>query len=418
MREIDGTPGAAELAGIWQRARLAPLSFVSALAGRSVKSLLSDATGLSLAHLSSKGLRVASRNREREVERHVHEKARAAFMQAGLSQAEADAVLARRPETAWAVFVFDLEFVTGLPLSLSAACALGLDELAARAIRALEGADVEAYRAVLEAALREDPDNIDAPQPDPGFADLSNAIGAATGWPALVAPTNLLVDYKLLSLLAALDVEWGARYFESMAPTPTLPWLFPRFHPDFDETNSRELKRDVVARPIRSLLQLMWMLPRSRVGQTLAWPDRFPGPSEFARDVARETLTDATVRKMFAGVRRLRLDEVLDLWTALCRALGDGIERPPPWLWVMVGLLMEERFLENVPGGTRPGTIAIPSEAAYRRMWDNHRRRWADSLPPAGVRTWPAWLLAQSSSPPWLRSSQSSGRSSSPRDCQ
>jgi hypothetical protein len=405
---------------LWACLSTVPLDMLAACEGRSrsIRSVVAAATGLSEAHLSQSGLAVKSPKRAQSIQARIRTQARRLLTAKGYSPDEIAQILAEHPDTPFAGLVYRLGQAGPAPLELAIRFSARVDQLVEGAGNAVATGAVETYKALLLQFLGEELPCYRAPDAQAALTELQKTVSAAANWDDLDAPTNTLVEYLLLAVLAAVDVEWGARYFGGLTPTPTLLWMSPRFHPDFDPQNSKGLKRDVVARPVGNLLRVMWTFAKRGTSKRAAWPAQPPGPTQLTRDIAREDISDGLVRKWSTGAKPANLDQMVDVWNSLCHSLSGGPAYAIPFPWIATALWMERALVKRKPESSIPRQVILLSDTAYRSIWTGHRNRWSAQLPKPGDRPWPEWLLTYSSWPDWMRSSQSSGRESSPRDCQ
>lgn len=421
MHAVDrGQAMVSEVARLWAGLGLFPLEMIAACEGKSTGSFLAEATGLSPAHLSSSGLEVKNQKRLGRVRQHAQEYARSGLAAKGYSPDEIEQYIAAYPETALAGLAYRLGHAGPAPLSLAMSLGARLDRLVLDVLRCVENDELSAYQCLLIDFLDEEKHFVEDQKYTADIAEIRRALSAATDWASLQGPSDAVVQHVLLAVLAAVDVEWGARYFGSLAPTPTFLWLAPQFHPDFDASNSKGMKRNVVTRPVSKLFDLLWAVTKRGTSRHARWPAKSPSPPMLAADIGHESTGDGVIRKWTNGAKPIRLDQVAELWASLTANLSGGTTFEVPFPWIAVALWMERALVKrsSKPNSSKPGTVIFLSDIAYQAIWAGHRKRWADELPEPGNLPWPEWLLAQSSWPDWMRSSQSSGRPSSPRDCQ
>jgi len=409
-----------DIAKLWNGLGALPLGMSAAWQGKSIDSLLAEMTGLSPAHLSSSGLEIKNQKRRDRVLEHVLAHSRSALAAKGWSQDEIEQYTAACPKTALAGLAYHLVHARHAPLSLAVSVCARLDRLVLDAHRCVESGDLSAYQCQLIEFLDEEGLYVENPQYSADISEIRRTLLSATDWASLQGPSDALAQHVLFAVLAAIDVEWGANYFGPLTPTPTLLWLMPQFHPDFDRSNSKGLKRNVVIRPVAKLFDLLWALAKGGTSRNAVWPSNAPGPSELAKDIAHESIDDGVIRKWTNGAKPIPFDKVIKVWERLTENLSGGGTFAPPVPWIAVALWMERALLKGAvkPNSAIPKTVLIPSDIAYKAIWAMHRKRWADKLPEPGNHPWPGWLHAQSSWPDWMRFSQSSGRPPSPRDCQ
>lgn len=407
----------AEIARLWAGLLLIPMDVMAACQGVSTRSLMSKVTGLSPAHLSQSGFDVKGAKRLQRVRDTALKESQRYLSSKGYSENEIDAILAAHPETPLAGLAYQLGQAAPAPPLDSIAFGARVDRLALDAHGCIQRNALEEYKQQLADFLREEAQVYKLRELQLELIDLSRTIAAAADWESLAKPSSTVADYALLAVLAAVDVEWGARYLARLKPVPTFFWLQPRFHPNFDPTNSKGLKRDVVARPVRHLLELLWTIAK-RGTERREWPVEPPGPRALAREIGHVPTDELTIRKWVSGAKPMRFDQAVELWASLTMNLsgGDGYEVPVPW--ISIALWMERVLIRKKPRSSLARSVLVLCHESYANIWEGHRARWADRLPEAGTLPWPDRLLAQSSSPEWTRPSQSFGRSSSTRDCQ
>lgn len=405
---------------LWAGLCTIPLDMLAACEGRSrsVRSVVAASTGLSPAHLSQSGLAIKSAKRAQSIQEQTRNQTRRQLAAKDYSPDEVDQILAEQPDTLFAGLAYRLGQAAPAPLGLAMQFGARVDRLIASAAEFVAVSEMEPYKALLLDYLQEEMACCVHPDMRVELNQSQAAVSAATDWAALEAPTSHLIERLLLAVLAAVDVEWGARYFGGLSPTPTFLWLSPRFHPDFNPENPKRLKHGVVSRPIGNLLRLMWTVAKRGTSKQEAWPTKPPGPSGLARDIASENIGDGLIRKWSTGAKPATLDQLAEVWKSLCESLSGSLHYELPLPWIVTALWMERALVKRQPDTSLPRTVIFLSDVGYQAAWKGHRRRWAAHLHEPGDRPWPEWLLAYSSWPDWMRPSQSSGRESSPRDCQ
>ncbi len=404
----------------WVLLQSFPLEMVAAGEGKSVKSFLSDATGLSPAHVSTKGLEIKSTKRLNRLNQEMLHRARSGLSVKGYSTTEIEQCISDCPQTALAGLAYFLGHAGSEALTLAISVGARLDRLAMEALKCIEKDEILPYKRLLLDFLDEERRSFAGRENLAGIDEVQQVLMAANDWSSLRGPSNKVAEYTLLATLAAVDVEWGARYFGRLAPTPTFLWLAPQFHPDFDAANSKGLKRDVLKSPVGKLFDLLWAVTKRGASGGAEWPANPPGPSALAKDINHVQTGDNLIRKWTSGAKPLRTAQVTELWASLNANLCGGETFEVPLPWIAVALWMERALVRRTlkPKSSKPGTVIFLSDIAYQAIWTEYRRRWAEQLPEPGNLPWPQWLLAQSAWPDWMRCSQSSGRESSPRDCQ
>lgn len=388
-----------EVVQLWTQLQFFPIEMIAACEGKSVKSFLAESTGLSPAHLSTSGLVIKNAKKLDQVGFHVQAHAQKNLKSKGYSDDEVRQQIAACPDTALAGLAYRLGHAGPEPLQLAMDFGARLDRLTLRAIHCAETHDLQNYQDLVVQFLQEEWTASGVEENRQEVGQLQQQVLAATDWADLQKPTDQLLQYLLLAMLAAVDVDWGARYFRRLSPTPTFFWMTPRFHPEFDETNSKGLKRAVVTRPVGKLLELLWAVTKRGASKQNEWPSEPPGPSLLASDIAHIPTNDGVIRKWSSGAKPLRFDQAAELWESLHANLlgGEAFEVPLPW--IAVALWMERALIRPMPKSSKAGTVVILSDSTSQHIWVAHRERWATYLPKPGNLSWPEWLLAQSSWP-------------------
>lgn len=313
----------------------------------------------------------------------------------------------------FADFIHGLENPGYIDLPLAKTFAEEVDCLANSLLLANQGNDLESFKQVIlscnwgEGVARSIADQAEADRRLTAFA-------AATDWDEAFAASLGFADDIMICLFAAIDVEFGARYLKKFQPRPLLLLLQPKMNADFNPDSLDKLpRRNLVYRPVRRLLELCYAMmfwAKSR-----RWPDKPVGRSVLA---AKLDLADSEVGNWFDGTQSMSARQFQSIWDSLCRHFAK--DKPPP---APMPLFLVAVYLQNVLIATYPNQklkhIILLNEANYLRYWTWHRQRWASQLCP-GTEGWPTWLDDQSSLSPdsEVRSSQSTGRSSSSRECQ
>lgn len=410
----------ARLGAIWAGLSLTlPLDLIASSLGKSVRSYLQMVTGLSQAHLATRGLHVRHEKRRLEVLANIEKTSRSHLEGQGYSAREIDEVLRDMPSAPLAQLVYWFAQCRPGSLPLAAEYAKSVNALCVNAQTALQEQCLATYKRALA-------DFIQAEFSDGGTGSSSRdvetlmcEIDAADDWAGLGQPSNDIAMLAMVSLLAAVDAEWTPRYFGRLQPVPTFLWMLPKVDPALRECGlDKPRKRPLLESPTRRLLQMLWLIMKRRTSATHDWPACRPGPAELARDIGQIDLSDALISKWFAGAKPLRLAEVLVLWEGLSGMSAGADRYEPPLPWMAIAIWAERVLVRRYVNSTKLASVVLLSEDQYRSAWSRHRARWGASAPVGGDLSWPRWLVDQSSSPEWIWSSQSSGLSSSPRDCQ
>lgn len=223
-----------------------------------------------------------------------------------------------------------------------------------------------------------------------------------------------LLEELLYDLFSALDAEWGGEFFGKLRPEPIFLWIAPRLNPDLVPGQRPKTKRNMLFRPIRRLLEIShavayWVDKKE-------WPHCAAGPAEIGKVCGWD---EAAIANLFDGTRKLTLKSYVALWNGLFAEVArrnsvPSVECPLPLAAMAIAF---QRLFVKTFGEHKWRSFIVLDEAKYKSLWGRHHQKVAGQRPRGEV-GWPAWLVNQSLSSDSMRSSQSSGRSSSPRECQ
>jgi hypothetical protein len=372
-----------------------PITQAAVLAKKSFGSFLQHATGLSRSRIKATRLASLRASTVARARQSSLDQGRAAAIKNGWAGEAFDESVATAPTlhtgepaplAQWLHFSQVSEFA---PLPLSIAYALEIDEFLAALSLHVAADDPLAFRdAVLEFLAFE------------VVVDSSDQAGAVmddwltrTSWAAIDAPFKEANDSLILHLYAAIDVEWGGRYFQTLAPAPVFLWVAPRMSPDLDLAKPPKRLRNLVHRPVRRFLE---------VGYAYAefvyfgkWPKAAPGRSALAGAMG---LDDVDIGNFFDGTRKLGFTEVQTYWQTMVsqdtyQAKRKGFLAFPTML-ATIAIVWQELMVKTGKGSKFKSAIVL-DEDEYRRRWQLHRDRWATELG-AGEKDWPEWLTDQS----------------------
>lgn len=145
------------------------------------------------------------------------------------------------------------------------------------------------------------------------------------------------------------------------------------------------------------------------------WPTKPVGRKKLGEALG---LDDQVLGNLFDGTRNLNVKLFETLWNKLCREVAgiESNELPLPLL--LAAIYCQNELITRDPN-QKLRSFVLFDDAKYIRFWTWHRQHWASQLR-QGTEGWPTWLGDQPLlvSGTGICSSQSSGRSSSPRECQ
>ena len=400
-----------------------PIIKLAKILGKSERSFLSEITGLSLARIAKGSLDNLRPSTARRIETCALAWGRLKAKEKGWTEEDFSAYIASNPKmkngevASWANFIYSLQSTDGLLLPLTISYALEIDELIFSLSKAFNANDCKNFsQLILKAAFSEHEKNfvcLSATYAEKEI--LIDSWHSAADWDAIASLLPELSDNILISLYAALDVEWSRQYLKLIMPMPVFLWIAPRVHENLDLTSGTNIKRNLIYRPVRRLLELSYALVHWHYRKR--WPATPAGRSAIGLAI---DLSDAEVGNYFDGTRKLTIGAYQSYWINLCRHFRPSCQTSDMpmcpsvlgvvaiiWQWLMIKTTEKSKFK----------SAHLLDEDDYKRQWQGHRNNWPDQAPSSDV-AWPDWLLNQSLLSDSMRSSQSSGLSSSPRECQ
>ena len=379
-----------------------PAVYSAAAMKLSVSSAISEMSGVSKSHIANGGLGRLKPKKQEAVRETARERGLALAQKKGWSREEYDQVQSSAPRlvnddvASWASWIHVIQNSEHAPLPLVTALALERDEFIDFLARAFDANEPETFcGAVAELIVEEQTEH-----PEDANHDLLYQWGALTTWEGIAKPFADLTQFLLIDFLAALDSEWGARYFAPMEPQPVFLWVAPRLNPDWKEGQTKT--RNQVYRPIRRLLEFTYAIVERAYLDT--WPDAVPGRKTVAEAVG---LSDYLVGNLFDGTRKLGFEEFESFWESMCRQPRLQRKRiglaSLPNVLVLVALSWNETLVRT-GSGMRLKSATLLDEADYRGRWKFYRELWATQLGPIQPADkesdrWPGWLTSQTIRP-------------------
>ena len=395
---LDAYAGRERVGATLQVLTQLPTVFAAAAMKRTLTSSLSEVLGLSPTHVSNGGLATLKPNKQKKVLENALAFGKAQALKNGWSEEDFQRTQDTLPRLAngfgaplasWLHYMQSPELI---PLPLSIALALEMDELLDVLQEAVREDDPVEFRdAVLEAIMEDVTEN-----PAEADAAMVEAWSGTESWDDITDHFVALIQVLMVSLFAAIDVEWGSRYFRSFEPRPVFLWVAPRMNPSLAQAGKTS-KRNRTFRPTRRLLELSFAVAQYAYLGT--WSDSPPGRSMIA---AAFKLEDYVVGNLFDGTRKLGFAEFQSCWERMCKQ--------PTWQTKRAGMMVTPTVLANIALGMEAVLVEtgpkmeflsalLLDEADYRGRWAYFRKRWANELAGNGAATaieqWPGWLRAQ-----------------------
>ena len=401
-----------------------PISLWARLAGQAVTPFLAETTGISQSRIHQGDVDLIhpttiARGREKAIESLLRIKAKNLWV----SEADFERLCSSRHTTSsgraalWTAWVESLIPFDQFHLSHAIATARSTDELLAGLADAAKAADLDSFNAALTTFSQlgtEGPEGTGLNCVP--VSDFVEAIANASTWEEVLTALNMTFEKVIWEVFAALDAESGAQYFSAIEQRPLLLFVAPRINPNWDINDPKSSKRNRLFRPTRRMLELMHaVISCHRTGQ---WPKFSAGRKEFAQVCSWD---ETTIGNFFDGTKQMSLNDCRVLWEAM--SVGTeyqpkGTDNIPAFPVPLAAIaICLEATLVKVTKQHKLRQFILIDEEDYKRRWECHRRQLAKPKHQGGG-LWPDWLTNQSLPSEFVRSSQSSGRSSSPRDCQ
>jgi hypothetical protein len=343
------------------------------------------------------------------------------------TQEEACAIIAGIPSASAAAWLPTADLVYGFSPHNAAFCqetlvlAIRFDRDCELLRNAAQSGDVDAARDVLFGMLDwlisfcpQDEDIDDIPP-------IRAQLYASTTLESLLAAAAPLQEALLLHVLSCWDVEFCASYFDNtMKAFPLFQLVMPRFAPGIvidPETgrlsrNGRPPKGRVLVTATSRLFDFLFFLAAWRREQRL--PQSLPRMKDI---VAWFDQNETQLVNWRDETTRFTARELAAWWCGVLDPDENGVYPSIPFpLFVCAHLWSPLLLREN---GRRTGLIDCA--AHYRIWWERHHVRLVGKGLRFGAQAWPSYFSGdggKGASVPSGGAVQSSGRSSSPRDCQ
>lgn len=403
-RPLDAFHGVNRVAACIQVLTHMPAVFSAAAMKLSFRSLLTATLGISKSHIAKGGLSKLKPRMEAKALETARTRAREKALANGWTGADYDAVEAGMPRLSsgeiapLASWVHGMQSQEHVPLPLTISLAVERDELIEFLRQAAAADDPTAFRdAVLEAIVEEHLDH-----PENADLDMLRQWELMETWEDVIGPFESLTQVLMFDFIAALDAEWGARYFASIEPQPIFPWVAPRMNPSWHPATAAK-QRNLVFRPTRRLLEFSHaIIEHAYLG---TWPEGPPGRQAIATDAGIE---DYVVGNLFDGTRKLSFDEFQSYWLQMCSQHRFQHKRKGymffPSVLALIALGWECTLVKTGRGMKLESSLLL-DETDYRGRWRFYRELWQSELGPVEnangeLKKWPEWLLQQTLRPP------------------
>lgn len=413
--EKPAEKSATAVAKILESFALMPIHLWAECRNQSIPSFLNYATGLSKARISKGNLDTVRPSTLRKIEEY-QQKMLKKHIQESKVLAEVHKQIAIAPKTRsgmnaiWAGWMHDLEIIPDVPLPLSKALALTIDELIEALLAACGNNDLAEFKRILlhhiglhNMSLRaEEEPNMDLIT-DSELAYLLEI----EDWLQAESITRNFLDTIYWDSISALDAEWNSHYFSGYQGSPMFPLVMVRPQDGLLEGRKLSSHKNLIFRPSRRLLEFLYAL--AYYIKKKEWPDRAPSPKTLANILFKpgetEVLENSVVSNYFDGSTKLTFDLICDYWIQMCHHFKHERECRPPFPMIMLALQWQSLLVLDKKGRS----FIIPSLEKYDLHWRHHRQRWEahrakqEELSPQAshrkdeVIEWPAWMFNQPS---------------------
>lgn len=414
-----GEAGHSDPAHVLMHLPLIPFALITMLAGKTSRPFIADMFGISSSHLRrGKNPKWRESTQKKAVE-YAEKKCQGEMAKNGWSEAESDLFIqsapskvAGAPPRPYADLIYGLQVSGVCELPLTIAFAEEVDRFVIRLLEAHGAGDLGLFKQEIlgcnwgDGVTRSIADQQEADQRMEAFRTVSS-------WEEALCAAQQVFENILLCLFAALDAEHGLTYFGKFQPRPLFLLVQPLLNPQINLNTPGKLPgRNLVDQPVRRLLELSYALMvwiRDK-----RWPDKPVGRAELG---AALELSDQVVGNFFDGTRKMNAKIFEGLWSTMCRTVADCEPFYFPMPLVLAAMFWQSS-ITRYPNQKLKSFI-LPNDENYIRFWRWHHLNWTTQLNHDSV-DWPAWLGDQPflSSGEEALSSQSSGRSSSSRECQ
>lgn len=396
-----------------------PFELILLLLGKTKRPFLADMFGLSPSHLRVGKNSKLRESTQKRIFEFAEKKCRAEMKNKGWSEAQIDSFSQSSPSKLsvsprpYSDLIYILQVPGELELPLTIAFADEVDRFVIRLLEAHSAGDLGLFKQEIlgcnwgDGVTRSIADRHEAVQ-------RMEAFKTASSWEDALDAAQQVFENILLCLFAALDAEHGLTYFGIFQPRPLFLLVQPKLNPQlkFDSLEKLPLK-NFVYHPVRRLLELSHALMVWSIDKH--WPDKPVGRKELGDAIDR---ADFDVGKFFDGTRKMNVGIFEEIWSEMSRTIGNRKPFYFPKPLVLAAILWQNCITRDA--NQKIKNVLLPSnDENYISFWRWHHQNWA-TQPKHDSVGWPVWLGDQPSRPSSeeVLSSQSSGRSSSSRECQ
>ena len=418
-RKVERAPVHAATAArqVLESFALIPLHMLAEGRNQTIPSLLHDLTGLSKARISNGNIDAVRPSTLKKMDEHQQR-----WLEKRLDDPEALAYahekIATTPQTKsgkyapWAGWVHQLETLPEVPLPMSKAVALTIDELVEALVAACHEDDLATFKQTMLSHIERHGSEVSIAG-EAGFEHAAEQelkeLQAMNDWAQTTAFLKKLLDTLYWDMISTLDAEWNGHYFSGRQGRALFPLVMVRVQDGLLEGQKPLSRKNIIFRPSRRLLEFLYAL--LFYIRYKKWPDGAPGPQVLAsilsKPGAQEVLRNSDVSNYFDGSTKLTLDLVYDYWVQMrqhftLEKAGQGPGLPFPI--VMLAIHWQTLLIRD-----KGKSFLLPDLEKYNLLWSHRRQQWEcqqsaqyerlhHASPKKGEPIeWPAWMLSQSS---------------------
>lgn len=393
---------------------LMPLHTWAESRNQSIGSLLHEQTGLSKARISQGNIDAVRPSTLRKMEKHRQE-----LLEKRTADPEELAYelkkIATAPQTSsqkyglLACWMHELEVLPEIPLPISKAVALTMDELLESLLAACAHDDLAEFKQVLlrhighhGLAVRAGEEPRARLVPELEIAEL----GAVEEWSQALSFTGQLVDDLYWDMISTLDVEWNGHSFFGLQCSPLFPLVMVRPQNGLLEGRVPSSKKNLFFQPSRRLLEFLYAW--AYYIRYRKWPAEPPSPQTLASILFKpgqaEVMKNSDVSNYFDGSTKLTFDLACEHWIQMddhfSRSRKDGQQTRPPFPMIMLALQWQSVMVLD-----KGKSFFLPDLEKYNLLWRNRREQWNAHQARQEKRSiqtglereepieWPAWML-------------------------
>ena len=396
---------------------LIPLYMLAEGRNQSIPSLIHDLTGLSKARISKGNIDTIRPSTLKKIDEH-QQRWLANYLEDPEALAHAHEKIATAPKTksgnyaSWTGWMHQLEFPPEVPLPMSKAVALTIDELTEALVAACDEDDLAKFKQILLSHIERHGSAVSIAG-EAGFEHATEQelkeLQALNDWAQTTIFIKKVCDTLYWDMISTLDAEWNSHYFSGRQRRSLFPLVMVRVQDGLLEGRKPLSRKNIIFRPSRRLLEFLYALLFYM--RYKKWPDGAPSPQVLAsilsKPSAQEVLSNSDVSNYFDGSTKLTLDLVYDHWVQMrqhftLEKAGQGPGLPFPI--VMLALHWQTLLVRD-----KGKSFLLPDLERYNLFWNHRRQQWEsqqsaqheflhNASPKKGEPIeWPAWMLSQSS---------------------